>query len=568
MIQSAVWDSSHEMLTVEIDAQTDDETIILSNINTDERIAITRITADSLWVARRTLATINAIPCVVEAVSNIRTHRLAVINAPNCNTTEGNILPVPTITQPAGTVTIPVGQSLTFKATITDPDNNGPYSYYWNFAGATVATKTTTDAQTSTTDPITFTESGNYAVLLRVTDATGEYSLQNAQRHILVIDSVAGINPPDPITTPTPSPTPTPNPNTGEQPVVVTKEALGRTMFFDIGLSDPIGLSCSSCHDPAAGWSDPDHGLPVSIGPINNPSIRNAPSLAYAALTPEFVGGFSPNGGLFRDGSAINLLIQAKVSLLSINQMGNTSKASVVQKVQASAYANSFEQLYGEDIFDDIGLAFEKVAETLIAFESSDELNSFSSKFDAVLADQTQLSAEEQLGFDLFNGKAFCASCHTPRQIGDTPPMFTNFGYRNLGLPKNILPPFDALPAEFVDLGLGTSLNDSRHDGKFKVPSLRNVEKTAPYMHNGVLTTLEEVVRFKNTRDVPGTWPDSEISENRVEGSILGDLGLSTEEEAAIVAFLITLTDDFTPEPDQPAAAEPTPPPPPPYGNY
>jgi cytochrome c peroxidase len=124
--------------------------------------------------------------------------------------------------------------------------------------------------------------------------------------------------------------------------------------------------------------------------------------------------------------------------------------------------------------------------------------------------------------------------------------LFTDFRYHNLGLPKNSDYPFNLQPPGQIDLGLGGVLGIAKENGKFKTAHLRNIALTGPYMHNGVLKTLKDVVHFYNTRDVPGLWPAAEVPQN-IETRLLGNLGLSNAQEDAIVAFLMTLTDGYTP---------------------
>jgi cytochrome c peroxidase len=183
----------------------------------------------------------------------------------------------------------------------------------------------------------------------------------------------------------------------------------------------------------------------------------------------------------------------------------------------------------------------------------------FSSKYDAYLEGKADLNPQERLGLALFEGKAGCAACHPNRPGPDAQrPLFTDFTYDNIGLPRNPANPFYAQPASvnpdgaaFVDVGLA---NNSRvmkdgavqaNRGRFKVSTLRNVALTAPYTHNGVFATLKEVVAFYNRRDLdPVRFGPPEVPEtvNRTE---LGNLGLSDEEEDALVAFLGTLTDGY-----------------------
>jgi cytochrome c peroxidase len=212
--------------------------------------------------------------------------------------------------------------------------------------------------------------------------------------------------------------------------------------------------------------------------------------------------------------------------------------------------------------------AFDLIARAITAYESSREVNPFSSKYDAFLARETTLTAQELRGLALFAGKANCTACH-PHQSATygTPPLFTDFTYDNVGTPRNAGNPFyRADPAvnpdgaKYRDLGLGGFLNDMTQHGKVKVPTLRNVAKkphpqfVKSYLHNGTFKSLKEVVRFYNRRDkTPDAFgpPDVEENVNREE---LGKLGLTDEEENDVVAFLETLSDGFVPS--QPAATE------------
>jgi cytochrome c peroxidase len=195
------------------------------------------------------------------------------------------------------------------------------------------------------------------------------------------------------------------------------------------------------------------------------------------------------------------------------------------------------------------------VAEAIAAYEKSRELNPFNSKYDFYLVGKVMLNEQERRGLELFEDeeKGNCAACHPSQPGADrTPPLFTDFTYDNLGVPKNPENPFYYLPeklnpdgADFVDLGLGGVLEKPSEIGKFKVPSLRNVAKTGPYLHNGIFKNLRQVVVFYNTRDV-GPWPAPEVGVN-VNRDELGDLGLSEQEIDDIVAFMHTLTDGYDP---------------------
>jgi len=351
------------------------------------------------------------------------------------------------------------------------------------------------------------------------------------------------------------------------------EEQLGKLIYFDDNLSAPTGQSCASCHDSEFGFADPDSTRGVSQGAVPvRFGNRNSPTAAYAAYSPEFhydVDEGMSIGGQFWDGRAANLAEQAKGPFLNPLEMNNPSKLVVINKIRNSDYANLFEAEYGPDAFENVETAYNNAAEAIAAYENSNEVNRFDSKYDKYLAREVKLTSQERKGLKLFNDN--CAACHpgTAGPYADKP-LFTDFTYDNLGVPSNLgmlgdteelmdyypfyYPPiattFNPDGLDFVDYGLGGALEggiemnpDER--GKMKVPTLRNVEITPPYMHNGVFTSLKEVVDFYNTRDVPGAgWPMPEVSDN-VNTDELGDLGLTDKEVQAIVAFMETLTDDY-----------------------
>jgi len=314
------------------------------------------------------------------------------------------------------------------------------------------------------------------------------------------------------------------------------EQRLGKLLFFDPGLSTPPGQSCSSCHSPDAGFGDPEAELPVSRGAhADRFGSRNDQTAAYAAFVPprhfdEEEGLWI--GGLFWDGRAQTLAEQARAPLLNPREMANPDVEAVAASLRAAEYAPLFREVYGEDALDDAERAVGRAADALAAYQSSSEVNPFSSKYDLYLAGRVELTAQERHGLDLFvaEDKGNCAACHPVSASPDgTPPLFTDFTYDNLGTPKNPGSPFYTLPPElnpdgrgFVDRGLGAIVDDPAQDGKFRVPTLRNVALTPPYGHNGVFPTLFEVVMFYNTRDLV-EWPAPEVPEN-VNRDELGDL--------------------------------------------
>lgn len=330
-------------------------------------------------------------------------------------------------------------------------------------------------------------------------------------------------------------------------------ESVGKSLYFDASLSEPQGQSCASCHLPGAGFADPDQELPTSRGIfVDRFGGRNTPTAAYAAFSPNFHYDATEAmyiGGQFLDGRASTLEEQAKGPFLNAVEMANDGKASVVAKVRKTAYAGQFEQLYGKNIWNDVDKAYDHIAEAIAAFERTATFSPFNAKFDQYLAGKATLSDAELRGLALFNGKANCAACHPSTTDSGTGALFTDFSYDNLGVPANPDNPFYRIDSAFnpagmafKDLGLGAIVGETAQNGKFKVPTLRNIAKTAPYMHNGVFKTLEQVVHFYNTRDTDPSWPAPEVSEN-VNTDELGNLGLTPAEEADLVAFMKTLND-------------------------
>jgi cytochrome c peroxidase len=248
--------------------------------------------------------------------------------------------------------------------------------------------------------------------------------------------------------------------------------------------------------------------------------------------------------------------------------MNNPDKASVVEKLRFADYADAFRGTFGDDALDDVDSAYAHLTAALAAYERTPAFAPFSSKYDRYLAGTVALTASERRGLAVFEDPARgnCASCHPSRPGADgAPPMFTNYGYANLGVPRYANNLFFVQPATFNpdgaayrDHGLGRTTADPAQDGKFRTPTLRNIARTAPYGHNGYFNNLRYFVDFLNTRDVGsesvGTcsrsaaaptaacaWPAPETAatiDHRV-----GNLDLSDQDVDDLVAFLGTLTD-------------------------
>jgi cytochrome c peroxidase len=354
------------------------------------------------------------------------------------------------------------------------------------------------------------------------------------------------------------------------------RAALGRLLFFDATLSEPAGQSCASCHDPAAAFTDPDKSRPTSKG-VHRERFgnRNTPSAMYMEFSPAFHFDREEGhyvGGQFWDGRAATLEEQAKGPFLNPVEMANPDKRAVVEKVRRAAYAGQFETAFGKGALDDTDRAYDAIAAAIAAFERTADFRPFTSKHDAWLQGKARLTSQELRGLRLFNDekKGNCAACH-PSQRGPDGglPLFTDFTYDNLGVPRNPDNPFYAQDKAFnpagaksVDRGLGGFVKKRAEDGKFKVPTLRNIALTGPYMHNGYFRTLRGVVAFYNDRDVRPAckgeateeqalarrcWPKPEIARN-LNRDEMGRLGLTEQEVDDIVAFMETLTDGYVPQ--------------------
>jgi cytochrome c peroxidase len=367
---------------------------------------------------------------------------------------------------------------------------------------------------------------------------------------------------------------------TGSAQVLTQKEMLGKAIFFDTNLSTPTGQSCATCHSPEVGFTGPNSNInnttvvypgaiPTRFGNRKPPTSAyggNSPIMYYESKSGLFIGG------MFWDGRATGwelgdpLAEQARGPFLNPVEQNNASKQVIVDKIRyESDYATLFESVYGADVWNNIHDAYNKVADAISAYEKSSEVNPFTSKYDYYLKGMVKLSKDEQKGLNLFRGKGKCDNCHIskPGHRGE-PPLFTDFTYDNLGIPKNPDNPFYTQPTDinpdgmnWVDHGLGGFLQTtsdynayaSENDGKHKVPTLRNVDKRPydgfikAYGHNGFFKSLKDIVHFYNTRDVE-PWPSPEVPAT-VNTAELGNLRLKSEDEDAIVAFLKTLNDGY-----------------------
>jgi cytochrome c peroxidase len=340
----------------------------------------------------------------------------------------------------------------------------------------------------------------------------------------------------------------------------MTKAQLGSAAFADPSLSRPAGQACTDCHALNRAFTDPESDRSTSggavvgrFGPRNSPTVmyaRYVPPLHFDRDTNQFVGG------LFWDGRAATLEEQASGPLVNPLEMNNADKAAVVAALRTASYADAFRAIYGATSLDDVEHASANLVDAIATYERSPELSPFSSKYDRYLAGSATLTPQELRGLAIFEDpvRGNCASCHPSRPAPDgTPPLFTNFTYANVGIPKYTNSKFLAQPPElnpdgqaFVDHGLMKTVDDPREDGKFRVPTLRNVARTGPYGHNGYFANLEWMLDFLNTRDVgspdTGPWAWPEVAANLE--SRVGHLGLTQNDVFDLLAFLETLTDE------------------------
>jgi cytochrome c peroxidase len=348
-----------------------------------------------------------------------------------------------------------------------------------------------------------------------------------------------------------------------------TRADLGSLLFFDINLSKNRTQACVSCHSANMAFTDSRANAKVngaaSMGDNENLfGERNTPTAMYASLTPDFhfdVEG-QAIGGFFIDGRAKTLEEQAAGPPLNPVEMGMPDKASVVARLKENAdYVAAFDALYGKDTLDDVGKGFAALTNAIAAFERTPEFAPFDSKYDRYLRGEVKLTDQEELGRVLFFSSQFtnCSQCHRIDTVGaSAKETYTNYRYHNIGTPTN--EPLRAVNGKPADRGLavhpnvkGTTQEASRA-GMFKVPTLRNVAVTGPYMHNGVFKDLRTVILFYDKynskaakRQInPETgkpWDPPEIPENISMKELEIGPGLDDRRIDALVAFLKTLTD-------------------------
>jgi cytochrome c peroxidase len=432
---------------------------------------------------------------------------------------------------------------------------------------------------------------------------------------------------------------------------------IGKLFIYDKSISPFENIACATCHAPYAGFTGGSNilnattaaqpgGTPITNSVPPEPNVRfsgrKPQSYAYAPFSPilhfnatqgEFYGGNFWDMRATGNRIANPAAEQAQGPPVNPVEIGDIDSACVVWKISQGGYAPLVESVYGAQSFAitwpgniaticampgppptdnpypvqlsavDRGTSnatFDHLTLAVASYEASPEVSGFSSKFDAWLAGNAQLTPDEQAGYELFNGKAHCNLCHVDGNAAnsvdlapaDLAPLFTDFSSANIGTPANYALPFycenrpdqygytaNPMGLAYVDLGVGAMLSSPTNDpdieqwgflaplfnGKFQVPTLRDVDLrpranfTKDYSHDGYFKSLKEIVHFYNTSQAlphcaqgsPGEmvscWPPPEVPENVT--TIIGNLGLTDEEENQIVAFLQTLTDGFVTSP-------------------
>jgi cytochrome c peroxidase len=390
---------------------------------------------------------------------------------------------------------------------------------------------------------------------------------------------------------------------------------LGRDVFFDASLSSSGKMSCASCHSPDHGYGPPNDGPVMLGGPdVTRPGMRAVPSLTYLERQPDFSIGpekededeninlakqaeagkaavrvektatqteqsanIVPQGGLFWDGRADTLQDQAAGPLLDPREMDGGSIDIIAEKLRRASYAKKFAMLFGPNVFKDARLLVAEATFAVGRYQIEEpSFHPYTSKYDYWLEGKARLSEAEMRGYRLFNdpNKANCAGCHTSQPSRDgRPPLFTDFQYEALGAPRN-LALADTKDPNFFDLGICGPIRRDITDqtqfcGMFKTPTLRNTSRRRAFFHNGVFSTLQQVMDFYNFRDTnpekvyPATADGKVAKFNDIPAQFHANVDVSdapfnrhpgdapamtAQDEADIIAFLKTLNDGYKPE--------------------
>jgi cytochrome c peroxidase len=359
-------------------------------------------------------------------------------------------------------------------------------------------------------------------------------------------------------------------------PTFGDKVAVGDKLFDEVRLSAGGNLACGTCHEATRGHADPEGVfLPLGGPRRDQQGLRSTPSANYLNDNTPFrlPRQGPPQGGFTWDGRADSRAAQALAPLLAANEMANGNIAEVAARVRALPYFSELVFAYALPSNASDAQVVQALQQALADYQQGDtDYQPYTSKFDAVLEGRATLTPQEDRGRNLFSSpqRGNCASCHSINPPpGATKPLFTNFEFHALGVPRNVSTA--TADPNFFDMGLcGPVRTDlaNRTDlcGMFKVPTLRNVALTAPYFHNGAVATLEQAVDFYATRDTdPARWYPSPngvvVKFNDLPAAYRGNVNqqppfgqapgqpprLSPQDVLDVVAFLRTLTDGFRP---------------------
>jgi cytochrome c peroxidase len=316
--------------------------------------------------------------------------------------------------------------------------------------------------------------------------------------------------------------------------------ALGRKLFFDKRLSKDGTVSCATCHDPEHGYSD---GKKVSEGVSGKKGARNAPTVLNAVF----------NEFQFWDGRAATLEEQSKGPMINPVEMAMGSHDDAVKIIRQAKqdYGDEFAKLFGrEPTIDDIAAVIATFERTVV---------SGNSPFDRFIAgDAAAISASAKRGWELWNGKARCNTCHPH---GDSTPNLSDNKFHNIGVAAKgrdfaslarraaaVADPQElAFHPDFTEVGRFAVTKQPKDIGAFKTPGVRDVALTAPYMHDGSEATLLDVVNFYDKGGEPNPYLDGGIT----------PLKLTDPEKQDLVAFMEALTGEGDGSPKRPALRAP-----------
>ncbi|WP_231565533.1 cytochrome-c peroxidase [Psychroserpens sp. Hel_I_66] len=291
--------------------------------------------------------------------------------------------------------------------------------------------------------------------------------------------------------------------------------ALGEKLFFDKNLSANGTMACATCHVPEKAYAN---GLVVNMDNSNHELKRNTPTLINVAFQQSF----------FWDGRSQTILDQVS-SVFTNNKEFNTNVHEFSEELlKDSTYINQFKDAFGKNSNSN-----KDAIRAISSYIST--LNAFNSKFDRnIRGEEDTFTSEEKLGFNLFMGKALCATCHfMPLTSGTVPPFFSEHEKEVIGVPETT-----SNKQLDDDLGYYWKFDEALHYGMFKTPTVRNAALTAPYMHNGVYQTLEQVMEFYNLGGGGGMGFDL-----KHQTLPFDELNLTIGEQQAIIAYLKTLSD-------------------------